>query len=188
MDTSVENDLVLKIQNGDKEAFGKVYDIYVDRIYRFVLFKVSSEEQAEDLTSEVFLRFLEKVEKNKEESEQKEIKNLLAFLFQTARNLVIDFYRRNARPIVSLENFPIDIVDKKNNLVDQINLKDDSFNLQIALKKIKESYREVIVLYYLEGFSISEIAEILNKNQGTIRVQIHRALKTLRKELSQNSN
>ena len=88
---------------------------------------------------------------------------------------------------MSLENFPIDIVDKKNNLVDQINLKDDSFTLQIALKKIKESYREVIILYYLEGFSISEIAEILNKNQGTIRVQIHRALKALKEKLPQNT-
>jgi len=184
MNSIDSENLVLKIQNGDKEAFGEIYDIYVDKIYRFILFKVSSHQQAEDLTSEVFLKFLEKIEKNKAVNEKIEIKNLLAFLFQIARNLVIDFYRKKEHSVVSLDDFPFDIVDKKNNLVDQINLKDDLFTLQMAFKKIKESYREIIVLYYLEEFSISEIAKILDKKEGTIRVLIYRALKALKRELS----
>jgi RNA polymerase sigma-70 factor (ECF subfamily) len=183
MDSIDTEKLVLKIQNGDKDAFGEIYDNYVDKIYRFILFKVSSQEQAEDLTSEVFLKFLEKIEKDKENGEI-EIDNLLAFLFKMARNLVIDFYRKSENSAFSLDDFDFDITDENGNLADQVQLKDDISGLQAGLKKIKESYREVVILYYLEGFSIEEIADILEKNQGAIRVQIHRAMKALKKELS----
>ena len=74
----------------DPDAFGELYNIYVDQIFRFIYFKVSRKEEAEDLTAEVFLKTWQYINEEK----AKKIDNLKAFLYQTARNSVIDFYRK----------------------------------------------------------------------------------------------
>ena len=74
----------------DPEAFGKIYDVYASRIYRFLYFKVPSVEEAQDLTSDTFLRLWQYLQ------EGKPVKNLGALTYQIARNLAIDYYRSRA--------------------------------------------------------------------------------------------
>src|SRR3989344_2143089 len=83
---------LIRLRYRDADTFAKFYDEYVGRIYRFVLFKVSSVQEAEDITSEVFLKAWEYLGKK-----DIEIKNLNSFIYQIARNLVIDYYRSRAR-------------------------------------------------------------------------------------------
>ncbi len=158
----------------DPDAFGKVYDEYVNRIYRFIYFKVSSEEEAKDLASETFLRAWQHLQ------EGKNVKQLSAFLYSIARNLVIDHYRKKAILVNAEEISEIGFLSDKGKLASQVETGQEYRALLSAMGKMKEEYREILQLRYIDELSLGEIAEILGKNKGTVRVTLHRASKTLR--------
>ena len=180
MNSLEEQKLLSKIQNGDSEAFGKIYDKYAEKIYRFVWIKVNSREQAQDLTSEVFLKGWRYLTKNG--IKKVKVKNLQAFLYKTARNIIIDFYRKPNNSI-SIEEIDKDIIEEEFNLNEKLYLEDDFKEIKNALGKIKDEYSHVIIFHYIEDLSAKEIAEILDKSEGTVRVLIHRAMKALKNEL-----
>jgi RNA polymerase sigma-70 factor (ECF subfamily) len=168
--------LLLRLSKKDPDAFGEIYDLYVSKIYRFIYFKVSSVEEAEDLTSEVFLKTWQYV------SDGKEIENLNAMLYKIARNIVIDFYRDRAKKEILEEELLVKAEVKKDELKKlQINL--DLKDIEESLRELKDEYREIIILRFIEELSISEIALILEKSKGAVRVLIFRALETLKEVL-----
>ncbi len=170
--------LILRLKKHDPEAFTEMYDTFVDRIYRFVLFKVSSVEEAEDITSEVFLKTWEYFSR-----ENADVKHLSAFLYQMSRNMVIDYYRQRARhvsvPLSWEHDKTQDIPDPKQNLAETIAHNMAFQQLSLCLNTLKDEYKEVVVLHYIEGYSTREIATILGKKKGNVRVILHRALRTL---------
>jgi len=167
--------LEFQVKKQDPEAFGRFYDAYVARIYRFIFFKVNSESDAQDLTSDVFLKLWHYIK------EGKEIKNLNALVYMIARNAVIDFYRQKQRQ--QDKELPLDdsasTEPALSPLSEHIN-RSLMENVQQGLYNLKDEYREVIVLHYLDQLSISEIASILNKSKGSVRVLLHRALSALK--------
>ena len=175
--------LLLRLKKKDPEAFAQIYDLYVTPIYRFIYFKVATHQDAEDLTSEVFLKTWHYIVENNES-----IENLKALLYKTARNLVIDFYRQRAkREFVREEEALLGIQDDhQQSLLMQIETQADMRKIEIVLRKIKDEYREVIILRFIEELSISEIAKVLDKSKGAIRVLIHRALKIARDLLAES--
>ena len=176
----LEEKLILeRARRGEREGFAEIYDFYVVKIYRFIYLKVSRKEDAQDLTSEVFLKSWRYLSKQ-------EVSNLKSLLYQTARNLVIDFYRQNKgerRESVSLEEVQNALVDKKNNLLKSADLNLEIERVKKSLGCLKGDYQEVIILRFIEEFSFKEIADILGKSEGSVRVLSHRALKALREEL-----
>jgi len=157
-----------------RKIFSKIYDNYVEKIYRFIFFKVSSKEIAEDLTSETFLRGW-KTFKN----EKNNIENPPAFLYKIARNLVIDYYREKGKfQVVSAENTAL--IDPRTNLEEKMITNSDLEMVKKALFNLKDEYQEAIIWYYLDGLSISEIAKLLDRTEPATRVLISRALKALR--------
>lgn len=187
-----EQYLFLKLRaTRDPEVYGKLYDIYVDQIYRFIYFKVPSREEAEDLTSEVFLKTWQYI--SGENSGK--IENLRAFLYQTARNSVIDFYRTKGLPDESLDEDSeatdqpkIEVADPKQDLVRKIELCSDFETAKKNLQKLKSEYQEAIVLRFVEELSIDEIASITGKAEGTVRVLLHRAVTALKKTMNQKNS
>jgi len=175
--------LLSRLKKKDPEAFAQVYDLYVTPIYRFIYFKVSTHQDAEDLTSEVFLRMWHYVIETEES-----IQNLKALLYKTARNLVIDFYRRRATREFTMEDEALMNVedDRQQSLLSKIETKAEMKNIELVLRKMKDEYREVIILKFIEELSISEIAKILDKSKGAVRVLLHRALKVVRDLLQEN--
>jgi RNA polymerase sigma-70 factor (ECF subfamily) len=178
MKKSVENSkiLALKAKQGDAEAFGQLFDQYSDKIYRFIFYKVSKKEVAEDLTSQSFLKVWEQIVAGSE------IKSFIAFIYRIARNLVIDYYRSREK-----EELP---------LIYEINPSDDSlkFNpgenlnqeqLEKLLFSLKGEVREIVILRFIEDLSIKEIAKIMDRSAGNVRVIIHRALKELNKYVNE---
>lgn len=160
-----------------QKQFEKIYDKYIDKIYRFVFLKVSSQEIAEDLTSEVFTRGWQSFQK-----ENCDIKNPQAFLYQIARNLVVDHYRQKGQAqLVSTENLPL--IEDGPNLEEKAMFNSDVGNVKAALVNINDDYREIVVWYYLEELSVPEIAKILNKSEDAVRVQIHRAIQALKQQI-----
>ena len=172
--------------NKKRKIFGKLYDKYVERIYRFIFLKVNSQEMAEDLTSETFLKGWEAFNKPQFSNPGIQIKNPQAFLYKIAKNLIIDYYRQKDRfKIISTENAEfIPDSDTPFNLEQKMDVNLDMFRVRTALSHLKDDYQEVIIWHYLNELSISEIAKILEKPEGTVRVTLSRALEKLREELN----
>lgn len=175
--------LLVRAQNGDSEAFGEIYDLYVDKIYRFIFFKVSSHETAEDLTAEVFLKTWQYLN----EPESREIINLNALLYQSARNIVIDYYRSSQREILPGDDSLKLIEDsRQQSLLEKVEIGTEIENIERHLRKLKDEYREVIILKFIDELSNKEIAKILDKSTGAVRVLTHRALKVLKDTINES--
>lgn len=169
--------LVFQAKNEkDPDAFGKLYDMYVDQIFRFVRFKVDSDESAQDITSDVFLKTWKYLQESK-----KKIENFNALIYRVSRNCIVDYYRKKTKDsIVSSSEHFEEIVRDRKNLIDDLDKKIDLEQIESKLKLLKEEYREVIILKYIEGLTTAEISQILDKTKSNVRVLIHRALKTLK--------
>jgi len=178
--------LLYKIKRNDQQAFIKAYDLYINQLYRFVYFKVGSREEAEDLCSAVFLKTWNYILENS----LRDHKTLKALLYKIARNLIIDHYRKNKdRETISLDGGNgIEVIDEKQSAAKAMELKTDLLVLETKLPQLKDDYREVIILRFVNELSIKEIAEILDKPKGNIRVLVFRALKALKELLESDKN
>lgn len=170
------NQLVALVKAGDTQAFGKVYDLLVDRVYRFISFRVGIKEEVEDLTEEIFLKVYEKLASF---DASKHIP-FEAWLFRIVRNHIIDYYRTRKKEIiideqdVAYEDISIEETVEKQLLLE---------NVMEALKKLPLSYREIVTLKFIEDRDNKEIAFILKKRCDQVRVLQSRALKALKKIL-----
>lgn len=172
-----EKYLIFRIKHSkDPQAYAQLYDFYVDRIFRFILFKVKTVEDAEDITSEVFLKTWNYIR-----TTQKRIENLNALLYKMSRNAVVDYYRSKQRTeeLMSDED-QFKKIMRARDLDQEIDNKFELKNIENYLNQLKDEYREVIILRYVEEFSINEIAQILEKTKGNVRVLLHRAMQRLR--------
>lgn len=162
----------------DPDAFGKLYDAYAPKIYRFVFFKVSSEEEAQDITADVFLRAWQYLLDEK----GKDVRNLGGLLYSIARNRVIDFYRSRATKetlTLSSEESP-QVADDSDSPAERLDIEFGSLTVDRCLRQLKDEYREVLVMKYLDELETDEIAEMLGKTSGNVRVLVHRAMESLR--------
>ena len=161
----------------NREQFSLIYDQYVEKIYRFVYLKVNSEETAQDLTSKVFIRGWESYQRGDE------VQNPGAFLYQVARNLVVDHYRQNGKKkTISMDNAP-QIVDSASSPHQKAVFSADVELVKSAIYKLKKDYQDVLIWHYLDDMPAEQIATFLDKPVGTVRVMIHRGLKFLKDEL-----
>jgi len=157
-----------------QESFSKIYDQYIEKIYRFV-------DIAQDITSETFLRCWQAYQKN---NPNNEIKNVSAFLYKIARNLVIDHYREKGRTDVVSVDF-VTLNDQKPGLEEKIAINSELEQMKTAISKLRDDYQNIIIWYYLEEMSVPEIAQMLGKTEQATRVMIHRALKSLKGHFGQ---
>lgn len=166
--------LVKKAKEGDKDAYGEVYKIYVKKIYRFIYYMVYERELAEDLTQITFLKAWVSLH-----SYQPEKGTFQSYLFAIARNQVIDYKRRKKE--ISLD----DIAEPSSfDEVDKELIQSENRNLVNKLLKFLDiEERQLIVLRYFEELKFFEITRILNQKEGAIRVKLHRVLKKLREKV-----
>jgi RNA polymerase sigma-70 factor (ECF subfamily) len=166
--------LVREAAGGNFDAFGELYSIYLDRIYRYVFYQVSDKMTAEDITEEVFIKAWKAIRtcKGKE-------KTFLSWLYRIARNHLINTLRIMKRfASIEEENF-VDIIDPKIEVEAEV-------EYQELLEKISclpENQRQIIILKFIEGLDNREIGKVMGKNEGAIRVSQMRALATLRQGL-----
>ncbi|OGZ72546.1 MAG: hypothetical protein A2908_01590 [Candidatus Staskawiczbacteria bacterium RIFCSPLOWO2_01_FULL_38_12b] len=165
--------------NNPKEQFSLIYDQYIEKIYRFVYVKVNSREVAEDVTSKVFLNGWQAYQKNQD------IKNPGAFLYQIARNAVVDHYREKGRTKVTYVEDLFYTPDTAKNPYEKAIVNADAELTISALGNLKKEYQDVLIWYYLEDMSTEQIAVLANKSIGNVRVMIHRGLEALRNEIKE---
>lgn len=168
-----------QLKNRDREVFIAVYDQYVKDIHRFIYFKIGSREEADDLTSMVFLKTWNYIQTSSLESAS----TLRSLLYKIARNAIVDYYRDNGVKIeLSLDDDkrPLHIIDDKQDLPLSIETKSDLELIKSKLSLLKDEYREVLILRFTNDLSLSEIADISGKSKGNVRVLLHRALAALK--------
>ena len=173
--------LFSKIKEKNKDAFMQFYDLYVNDIHRFVYFKVGKAEDANDLTSTVFLKAWKHVLKNDLDEE----KSLRALVYKIARNTIIDHYRRASSGDVSLdqeteEGKKLDIIDDTQHSDKNLELSLNIEKIKEALPRLKDEYRELIIMRFVNQLSFSEISHIIEKSKGNARVLTFRAIKALK--------
>jgi len=160
-----------------KKKFAKIYDKNVDKLYRFVYLKVSSQEKAQDITSQAFLKGWRTFQNG-------DIENPKAFLYQIARNLIVDSYReKDKAQFVSYED--IQVSDPTPGPDTDAVLDSDVEFIKKNLSNLKGEYQDIIIWHYIDDLSVKEISKILGKKQGTVRVTLHRALRSLRKKIQE---
>lgn len=172
-----EKQLVKKIQSGDKDAFGTLYLTYLDRIYRYIFFRVNQNTFiAEDLTEMVFVKALEHI---KTFSLKKG--TIQSWLYRIAHNTVLDHYKTyKTSATVKEETFAVEEIDALEN---ELDTKQQVEKVLTAMKKLTEEQREVITLRFVEGLSHKQISFIVNKQEDAIRAIQYRGLQTLKKKL-----
>src|SRR5438067_958283 len=123
-----------------KEQFSLIYDQYIEKIYRFVYVKVNSKDIAQDITSKVFVNGWESYEKG-----SGGIKNIKAFLYQIARNMVIDYYReKDKKATVSVDHIA-QFADGRTGLHDKAMLTSDMEGVTMAIQNLKKDYQDVLI-------------------------------------------
>jgi RNA polymerase sigma-70 factor (ECF subfamily) len=176
--TSVGQDedaaLAIRASKGESAAFGLLYDRHVAAIYRYVYYRVRDDAEAEDLTSDVFIRALKAMPRYEPRQA------FLAWLYRIARNAVIDRARKGNRQVSFEDALEHPGVDKIVEPDAEILAHSDSATLRDALQKLTPLQREVVVLRFLEGYSTLEIAGMVGKREGTVRGIQFRAIGALR--------
>lgn len=155
-----------------EQHFLKVYKENADAIFRFCYLRLSDREIARDVTQDTFMKVWQHAHKGEK------IDNLRAFMFTTARNLIIDNYRKKkSSSLDSMMEEGFDVgVEISESVVDAF----DGERAMALLATIPEKYRDAIYLQYVEGLSVKEIAEITGETENNISVRIHRGLQKLR--------
>lgn len=174
LDTLKEKHLLYRIATyQDAAAFAEIYDAYVDTMYRFVFFKVGSRPDAEDLTSEIFLKVWKYLQE-----ESHSVQSIRALLYTVARNAVVDLYRSRAREktesLAGVETLSI-----TTDVRQELDAKDEVQKLIRDIRLLKQEYQEVLLLRFVEELSLREVARVIGKRPTNVRVMIHRALKKL---------
>jgi len=176
-----EKELLLQIASGNKEAFGQLYDLYASKLFRFIRLKVRSQVLAEDLSSESFLKTYEYLTNKDNKIEE----SFQALLYKVAKNLVADYYKKkSSQDIFMGDDFHLFLNEEP--AKDEISSKEIADQIHKSLVHIKEEYQDVLILYYIDELSVPEIAKILDKSVGAIRVLIHRGLKSIKQHLTED--
>ncbi|MDD5311873.1 MAG: sigma-70 family RNA polymerase sigma factor [Dehalococcoidia bacterium] len=172
----IEEQIVQRAVNGDREAFTALYDMHFDKIYRYIYVKVRSQAEAEDLTQDVFIKAYEAIKSYKWRDLP-----FTAWLFKIAHNRVIDHVRKTSK-------------EKKTGLEeagaiasgDPVYMTEQNFEiyqLKDALEKLPDAQREVATLRFISELSIAEVAVTLGKSEGTVKALQFNAIASLRKLL-----
>lgn len=175
--------LVEKVQKGDVNAFGEIYDLLLDKVYRFIFFKTGDKEDAEDLTELVFVKVWKSISSYKSKGTPFE-----AWVFRIARNTVIDHYRTKKPKITLNEEIRETVPEDKESPEDLLHsqmLKELIFE---KIKLLPQNYREIIELKFIEDKENEEISIILEKSVDHVRVLQSRALKALKKIIYEKRN
>jgi RNA polymerase sigma-70 factor (ECF subfamily) len=176
-----EAELSRRASNGDVDAFGEMYALHRDTIYRYVYYRTGHVAEAEDLTEQTFLKAWEAMERY----EHQEC-GFTGWLYRIAHNLVADHYRTRKETVSIEELLPsLELEGKELAPEELLTYQEDLQQLQAAIAQLPDEQQQVVILRFVEGISHAEVASIIGKSEGNSRVVQYRALATLQGLLSE---
>lgn len=156
----------------DAKAFRQLHKLHAARLRHYIAYRVARGEDADELTSEVFLRAWEYMT-------AQHVENATALFFRIARNLIADHYRKSGRT-VPLTPVMEDTVAAPGSVVGQLQVQEETAELLKVMAGLKDEYRDVLLMKYQDEMSTEEIGEILGKTNNAVRVLLHRAKQALK--------
>lgn len=177
-----EAQLIRKAQRGDTACFGELYDHYLPKIYRYIFAKVNHREYAEDIAHEVFLAAWKNLPGYRERGYP-----FSSWLYRIARNEIIDHYR--------LEKHHANVDELDPDAVHLASAAERELDLSLAWRTVKEAMneltdeeRDVLLLRFVNDLTPKEVAAVLGKSEGAVRVMQHRAIQDLKRRLVKNDS
>lgn len=177
-ETGIEETTLIQRAKTDKEAFGRLYELYVGRIYNYVYYRVGNHADAEDLTSRIFFRAMEHIIHYEDQGVP-----FSAWLYRIAHNLVANWHRDHSRRLqVSLDDIASWRVSEIEPESDT-ELMEDKEMLLAAIRRLPAERQEILILKFVERLSNAEIGDIMGRSEGAIKSLYHRTLLVLREEM-----
>lgn len=176
--TKLDDSELVELAKASKEAFGVLYERYVDKIYRYIYYRTGNHHDAEDLTAGVFFRAMGHIENYTERGVP-----FQAWLYRIAHNLVANWHRdQGRRKIIPLDEFvggklSFDAPDAASED------KEEREQLMAAIDRLPEERQQLILLKFIAQLSNAEVGEILGRTEGAIKSLYHRTLITLRDDI-----
>jgi RNA polymerase sigma-70 factor (ECF subfamily) len=168
-----------RARQGDSTAIGWLYDRYFDRIYRYVLFKVGSPEEAEDIAEAVFLRMIESIT-----SFPWQGSGFAPWLYRIAHNQIVDTLRqRSRRPQVDIDPLAGFLIADTDDPHAHAEAADMRGHLRVALGRLTDLQAQVIALKFGGGLSNAEVGRLLGRTEGAVKALQYSALQNLHKSL-----
>ncbi len=170
-----ESELISRACDGHSDAFGALYDKYIDQIYNYIYFRTSNVKDAEDICSRVFLRALRHIERYEDRGYP-----FSAWLYRIAHNLVVNWYRdRERSDEISLDDqYPPPKMD--GDVEDRIEKENETEMLLAVIQDLPEDRKELLILKHVDGLTNTEIGQIMDRTEGAIKALYHRTLESLR--------
>jgi len=174
-------ELVEKAKNYDTEAFGQLYDVYFDKIFGYVYYKIGNRFEAEDIAEQVFLKALEKIP----EFEWRGVP-FSSWLFRIASNLVIDHYRSGKYEVVDIADEADSLADHSCNPEQFAIRESERSEIVAAIRTLTEEQQQVVIMRFIAGMTNEEVAQAINKNIGAVKALQHRAIGALGRVLGRD--
>ncbi len=175
-----DEQLVVRSLRGDVQAFGDLYERYLEAIYRYLYHRVEQASLAEDLTEMVFLKVWEALPQFRPKKAPFRV-----WLYRVAHNLLVDHYRMQ-KGEARLEAIA-GLTDGSPRPEEQVIAAEDRDRVLAALHRLPADYREVLTLRFIDGLSHAETARAMKRSPGAVRVLQHRALRALAQLLGEGN-
>lgn len=165
----------------DPEAFGILYQRYVNKIYNYIYYRTGNQRDAEDLTAKVFHQALNHIGRYKDKGHP-----FSAWLYRIAHNLVANWHRdQKKRQTVMLEDAKL-VSDEKTNPFHNMAQNEATAILLEAIQQLPPVRQQLLILKFIDGLSNAEIGEILHRSEGAVKSLYHRTLVALKSLLSEH--
>ena len=182
MSSPTDEKALIERAKEDKEAFGQLYELYVDRIYNYVYYRTGNMADAEDLTAKIFVRAMKHIPRYQDQGVP-----FSAWLYRIAHNLVANWHRDNSRrQMVALDDITHwHVGDESPEFATQ--LMEDKSLLLSAIRRLPSDRQELLILKFVERLSNAEIGDLMGRSEGAIKSLYHRTLLSLREDLHERN-
>lgn len=170
-------------QSGDSSAYDRLYNLYADKMFRYLYARLGQREVAEDLTADVFVRLAQTLPRFRVNA-TRPVASFSAWLYRIAGNLLVDHRRRQRfRQHDDIADH-VNLAASERSPLQHLTIKEDSRALASAIARLGDEQQEVVIQRFIEERGVAEVAELLGKTSGAIKALQHRALLNLRRILS----
>jgi len=179
-----EEEILSNASQGDRDAFGQLYERYVERIFNYVYYRTGNLHDAEDLTARVFQRAMNHIKNYTDRGVP-----FSAWLYRIAHNLVANWHRdRSRKQEIPLDDLPV-VQAKGDHPERNLVRSQEQEALLRMIRRLPPERQNLLILKFVENMSNAEIGEIMGRSEGAVKSLYHRTLLSLRDQLEdQNLN
>ena len=174
-----EEEALSLASQGDRDAFGQLYERYIDRIFNYVYYRTGNLHDAEDLTARVFQRAMNHIQKYTDRGVP-----FSAWLYRIAHNLVANWHRdRSRKQEIPLDDLPV-LPTKGDHPERNLVRSQEQETLLRLIRRLPSERQNLLILKFVENMSNAEIGEIMGRSEGVVKSLYHRMLLAFREEIA----